>query len=96
VDKPDMHLHPQTNTHTDPTVRSSKSSLCGESVAEDANTNMREVSSATSETDEDHSQATTAVNSVLARLDSESEQGDQSHKSGIGTLQCAKITMTRN
>jgi len=48
VDRPGMHLTPQANVHSDPIVRSSKSSLSGEVVAEDANTNVREVSSAPS------------------------------------------------
>jgi len=46
VDRPGAHLNPQANVHSDPIVRSSKSSLGGEVVAEDANTKAREVSSA--------------------------------------------------
>jgi len=48
VDRPGTHLNPQANVHSDPIVRSSKSSLSGEVVAEEANTRMREVSSAPS------------------------------------------------
>jgi len=48
VDRPGTHLNPQANVHSDPIVRSSKSSLSGEVVAEEANTRMREVCSAPS------------------------------------------------
>jgi len=48
VDRPGTHLNPQASVHSDPIVRSSKSSLSGEVVAEEANTRMREVSSAPS------------------------------------------------
>ena len=48
VDRPGTHLNPQANVHRDPMVRSSKSSFSGEVVAEEANTRMREVSSAPS------------------------------------------------
>jgi len=70
VDRPGTHLNPQANVHTDPIVRSSKSSLSGEVVAEEANTKVREVSSAPSKVDNDRSIATTAANS-------KSKQGDQ-------------------
>ena len=48
MDRPGTHLNPQANVHSDPIVRSSTSSLSGEVVAEEANTRMREVSSAPS------------------------------------------------
>jgi len=48
VDRPGTHLNPQANVHSDPIVRSSKSSLSGEVVAEDANMRVREVGSAAS------------------------------------------------
>jgi len=70
VDRPGTHLNPQANVHTNPIVRSSKSSLSGEVVAEEANTKVREVSSAPSKVDNDRSIATTAANS-------KSKQGDQ-------------------
>ena len=58
-------------------VRSSKSSLGGEVVAEEANTKVREGSSAPNIVDNDLDIATTAANS-------ESEQGDQLHKRPVG------------
>jgi len=48
VDRPGTHLNPQANVHSDSIVRSSTSSLSGEVVADEANTRMREVSSAPS------------------------------------------------
>jgi len=48
VDRLGMHLNPQVNVHSDPIVRSSKSSLSGEVVAEEANTKVKEVNSAPS------------------------------------------------
>jgi len=48
VDRPGTYLNPQVNVHSDPIVRSSKSSLSGEVVAEEANTKVREVNSAPS------------------------------------------------
>ena len=42
--------------------------------------NVREDSSAPIEINEDRGHATTAANSVLASLDSESEHGDQLHE----------------
>jgi len=48
VDRLGTHLNPQANVHSDPIVRSSKSSLRGEVVAEEANTKVREVNSAPS------------------------------------------------
>ena len=48
VDRPGTHVNPQANVHSHPIVRSSTSSLSGEVVAEEANTRMREVSSAPS------------------------------------------------
>jgi len=44
VDRPGTHLNPQPNVHSDPAVKSSKSSLSGEVVAAEANTNVIEVS----------------------------------------------------
>ena len=83
VSMPDTHSNSLANTRTDPIVRSSKSSLSGKLVVEDANMNVREVSSAPNKTDEDRGHATTAANSVLASLDSESEHGDQFHERAI-------------
>jgi len=77
VSMPGTHSNSVANTHTDPIVRSSKSSLNGKLVVEDANMNVREVSSAPSIIDEDRGLATTAANSVLASLHSDSEHGDQ-------------------
>ena len=48
VDRPGTHINPQANVHSDPIVRSSKSSLSEEVVVEEANTKVREVSSAPS------------------------------------------------
>jgi len=48
VDRPDTHLNSQANVHSDPIVKSSKSSLSGEVVAQDAHTKLREVNSAPS------------------------------------------------
>ena len=80
VSLPGTHLISDANTHTDPIVRSSKSSLSGKLVVEDANTNLREDSSAPMKIDEDRGHATTIANSVLASLGSDSEHGDQFHK----------------
>jgi len=63
MDRPGRNLNPQTNVHSDPIVRSSKSSSSGEEVAENANTNAREVSSAPSKIDKDRGIANTAANS---------------------------------
>ena len=64
------------NLTRDPTVRSSQLCLSGKLVAEDANMNMIEVICTPNKIDEDRSQATTALNSVFAPLDSESEHDD--------------------
>ena len=80
VSMPGMYSNSDANTHTDPIVRSSKSSLSGKLVVEDANMNVREDSSAPIKIHEDRGHATTAANSVLASLDSESEHGDQFHE----------------
>jgi len=80
VSLPGTHLISDANTHTDPIVRSSKSSLSGKLVVEDANMNLREDSSAPIKIDEDRGHATTVANSVLASLGSDSEHGDQFHK----------------
>ena len=48
MDRPGTHLNTQANVHSDPIVRASKSSMSVEVVAEDANTKVREVSSAPS------------------------------------------------
>ena len=45
MDRPGTHLNPQPNVHSDPAVKSSKSSLSGEVVEAEANTNVTEVSS---------------------------------------------------
>jgi len=76
VDRPGTHLNPQANVHNDPIVRSSKSSLSGEVVAEEANMRMRDVSSAPNKVVDDRVMATTAANS-------ESEQGDQLHERAV-------------
>jgi len=76
VDRPGTHLNPQANVHIDPIVRSSKSSLSGKVVAEEANTKVREVSSGPSNVDNDRGMETTAANS-------ESEQGDQLHDRAV-------------
>jgi len=73
VDRPGTHLNPQPNVPSDPINRSSKSSLSGEVVAEEANTKVREVSSAPNKVVNDRGIATTAANS-------ESEHGDQFHE----------------
>ena len=83
VSMPGMYSNSDANTHTDPIVRSSKSSLSGKLVVKHANMNVTEVSSAPSKTDEDRGHANTAANSVLASLDSESEHGDQFHERAI-------------
>jgi len=57
-------------------VRSSKSSLSGEVVAEEANRGMREVSSAPNKDVNVRGMATTAANSG-------SEQGDQLHQRAV-------------
>ena len=80
VSMPGTHSNSDANTHTDPIVRSSKSSLSGKLVVEDANMNVREDSSAPIKIDEDRGHATTVANSVLASLGSESEHGDQFHE----------------
>ena len=80
VSMPGTHSNSDANTHTDPIVRSSKSSLSGKLVVEDANMNVREVSSAPSKIHEDRGHATTVANSVLASFGSESEHGDQFHE----------------
>ena len=77
---PGFHSNSDANTHTDPIVRSSESSLNGKLVVEDANTNARKVISAPSKIGEDRGHATTVANSVLASSDSESEHGDQFHE----------------
>jgi len=76
VDRPGTHLNPQANVHSDTIVRSSTSSLSGEVVAEEANTRMKEVSSAPSEVVNVRGMETTAANS-------ESEQGDQLHQRAV-------------
>jgi len=48
VERPGTHLNPQANVHSDPVVRSSKSSLSGEVVAQEANTKVKEINSAPS------------------------------------------------
>ena len=80
VSMPGTHSNSDANTHTDPIVRSSKSSLSGKLVVEDTNMNLREDSSAPIKIDEDRGHATTVANFVLASLGSDSEHGDQSHK----------------
>ena len=70
MDRPGTHVNPQANVHSDPIVRSSTSSLSGEVVAEEANTRMKDVSSAPSKVVNVRGMETTAANS-------ESEQGDQ-------------------
>ena len=74
VGLPGTHLNSVANT---PIVRSNESSLNGELVVEDANTNARNVGSAPSEIGEDHGHATMVANSISASLNSESEHGDQ-------------------
>ena len=64
-------------------MRSSKSSLSGKLVVEDANMNVREDSSAPIKIHEDRGHATAAANSVLASWDNDSEHGDQFHKRTI-------------
>jgi len=76
TDRPCTHLNPQAYVHSDPTDMSSKSSLSGEVVAEEANTRVREVSSAPNKVVNDRGVATTAANS-------ESEQGDQLHERAV-------------
>ena len=76
VDRPGTHLNPLANVHSDPIVRSSKSSLSGEVVAEDANTRMKEVSSAPNKDVNVRGMETTTANS-------ESEQGDQLHQRAV-------------
>ena len=70
MDRPGTHLNPQANVYSDPIVRSSKSSLSGEVVAEEANTRVKEVSSEPNKDVNVRCMATTAANK-------ESEQGDQ-------------------
>jgi len=60
-------------TYARPIVIYSNLPLQGELVTEDANVNVREVSSAPNQNDEHRGQATTAVNSVLASVYSECE-----------------------
>jgi len=76
VDRPGTYLNPQANVHSDPIVRSSKSSLSGEVVAEEANTRVKEVSSAPNKDVNVRGIETTAANS-------ESEQGDQLHQRAV-------------
>jgi len=76
VDRPGTHLNPQANVHSDSIVRSSKSSLSGEVVAEEANTKVREVSSVPNKDVNVRGMETTAANS-------ESEQGDQLHQRAV-------------
>jgi len=76
VDRPGTHLNQQANVHSDPIVRSSKSSLSGEVVAEEANTRVKEVSSAPNKDVNARVMATTAANS-------ESEQGDYLHQRAV-------------
>ena len=60
VDRPGMtHSTSIANTYADPIVRSNIPPLNGELVAEDAITNIREVSSAPSKVDEHRGYATT-------------------------------------
>ena len=82
VSMPGTHSNSDANTHTDPIVRSSKS-LNGILVVEDANMNVRGVSSAPIKIHEDRGHATTIANSVLASLDSENEHGDHFHERAI-------------
>ena len=77
----------QTRTLIPIPYRSSKSSLSGKLVVEDANMNVREDISAPIKIDEDRGHATTVANSVLASLDSKSERGDQFHAREGETLQ---------
>ena len=77
MDRPGTHLNPQANVHSDPIVRSSKSSLSGEVVAEEANTKMKEVVSSAPNKDVNvRGMETTAANS-------ESEQGDHLHQRAV-------------
>jgi len=76
VNRPGTHLNPQANVHSDPIVRSSKSSLSGQVVADEANTRVREVNSAPNKDVNVRGMATTAANS-------ESEQGDQLHQRAV-------------
>ena len=89
VDRPGTHLNPQANVHSDSIVRSSKSSLSGEVVADEANTRMREVSSAPSKVVNVCGMETTAANS-------KSEQGDHLHQRAVryivNNLICAQIS----
>ena len=82
ISMPGTHSNSDANTHTDPTMRSSKSSLSGKLVVEDANMNVREDTNTPVKINEDRGHATTAANSVLASLDSKSERGDQFHERG--------------
>ena len=76
MDRPGTHVNPQANVHSDPIVRSSKSSLSGEVVAEEANTKMKEVGSAPNKDANVRGMETTAANS-------ESEQGDHLHQRAV-------------
>jgi len=87
VDRPGTHLNPQVNVHSDPIVRSSKSSLSGEVVAEEANTRMKEVSSAPNKDVNVRGMETTAANS-------ESEQGDQLHQRAVRYMHYTLFTVT--
>ena len=76
MDRPGTHLNPQANVHSDSIVRSSTSSLSGEVVAQEANTRMKEVSSAPNKDVNVRGMETTAANN-------ESEQGDQLHQKAV-------------
>jgi len=81
VDRPGTHLNPQVNVHSDPIVRSSRSSLSREVVAEEANTGVKEVNSAPSifwheseQGDQLHQRAVRYISSVIARHTSSGPQ----------------------
>ena len=80
VGLPGTHLNSVANTHNDPIVRSSESSLNGKLVVADANTNARNVSSAPSIIGEYRGHATMVANSVLTYLDNERKHGDRFHE----------------
>ena len=71
VGLPGTHLNSVANTHNDPIVRSSESSLNGKLVVADANTNAINVSSVPSIIGEYRGHATMVANSVLTSLDNE-------------------------
>ena len=84
VDRPGTHLNQQANIHSDPIVRSSKSSLSGEVVAEEANTRVKEVSSAPNKDVNVRGMATTAANS-------ESERATNSTRGRYATSSLHKV-----